>query len=107
MQQQHNPGQGLALVASQQINQDELLYAGALGQILGISASTVESDASRRPDRLPPPILIPGGRRAWLKSTVFSWLKSHEVGTAPPAAAAAELVKRGRGRPRKAVGVRP
>lgn len=83
--------------------QDELLYAEGLGQILGLSAVTVEADASRRPDRLPPPVQIPGGRRCWLRSTVFAWLKSHEVGSTAPAAVLAAPTKRGRGRPRAGV----
>lgn len=86
-----------------QVGGDELLTAETLAPLLNLSRTTVEAAATRRPDRLPPPVLIPGGRRMWLRSTVFAWLKSLEVGTAAPVAVAAELAKRGRGRPRKIV----
>jgi len=89
-------------VLLQQLGQgDELLTAERLAPLLNLSKTTVEAAATRRPDRLPPPVLIPGGRRMWLKSTVYAWLKSLEVGTCAPAVVEAELVKRGRGRPRK------
>lgn len=91
-----------------QIHGDELLIAAALAPLLNLSKSTVEADVTRRPDRLPPPVQIPGGRRMWLRSTVFQWLKAHEVGAVAVTTAAAPIpqipmvvvkAKRGRGRP--------
>lgn len=94
-------------------NQDELLTADGLGKILHLSKSTIEADVTRRPDRLPPAVLIPGGRRMWLRSTVFAWLRSIQTGsslalpggvTVPPVSGRMKR-GRGRGRPRKVQGV--
>lgn len=87
--------------------EDELLTPEGLGKILHLSKTTVEQDATRRPDRLPPPVVIPGGRRMWLRSTVLAWLRALQTGsqlelpkgvTAPPASG--RMKPRGRGRPR-------
>lgn len=93
---------------------DELLTAAGLAPLLNLSKSTVEAAATRRPDRLPPPVQIPGGRRMWLRSTVFQWLKAHEVGAvsavatvvATPKTTTKATAKRGRGRPGNVAGVR-
>lgn len=85
---------------------DELLTAAGLAPLLNLSKSTVEAAATRRPDRLPPPVQIPGGRRMWLRSTVFQWLKAHEVGAvATVVVTPKSTVKRGRGRPVTVAGV--
>lgn len=87
--------------------EDELLTPEGLGKILHLSKATVEQDATRRPDRLPPPVVIPGGRRMWLRSTVLAWLRALQTGSqlelsggvmAPPASG--RMKPRGRGRPR-------
>lgn len=71
------------------------LRVDALAGLLGLSPHSIHAMLCRHPDRLPPPIRIPGSSRLlWLESDVMDWLKSHQ--TAPA------TVKRGRGRPRKA-----
>ena len=61
-----------------------LLGAEALGVLLHKTTATVWCDLSRAPERLPPPIRIPGTRKAlWLESAVLAWLQERQVQAKP------------------------
>lgn len=71
----------------------ETLGSADLAAILGLSPYSLHSALSRRPERLPRPVRIPGARRLlWRRQDVEAWLAQY----AQPAPA-----KRGRGRPTK------
>ena len=74
--------------------QDRTLDAAELGErYLYKTEATVWADLARAPDRLPPPIHIPGTRKTlWLESTVVGWLHDRQVEA---------TVKPRRGRPTK------
>ena len=53
-----------------------------IAALLQRSKSTVRSDASRRPDSLPPRLLIPGSKALlWLEKDVEAWLRSCRTAT--------------------------
>lgn len=57
------------------MHQSETITSTELADLLGLSHCSIHSTLVRRPDRLPPPIRIPGASRLiWLKSDVYSWL---------------------------------
>jgi predicted DNA-binding transcriptional regulator AlpA len=65
-----------------------------LAELLRLSPHSIHSTLVRRPDRLPPPIRVPGSKRlVWLAPDVMSWLKLHQAKVA--------LASRKRGRPHK------
>ena len=48
-----------------------------LSQLLQRKVSTIRTDASRRPESLPPRLLIPGTRNLmWVEQDVLNWLNS-------------------------------
>lgn len=64
-----------------------------LGELMGLSPFSVHSALSRRPDRFPPPIRVPGSNKLiWDEDEVIAWLKQYQQRPA---------IKR-RGRPTKA-----
>ena len=66
------------------VSQISTLNAHILGPILGKTAGSVQSDLSRAPHRLPPPIKIEGTRQTlWLASTVLEWLQARQVELRP------------------------
>lgn len=53
----------------------KLLISKDLAMLLRKSRRSVEVDVTRRPQSLPPRLLIPGSRRVvWLEADVFKWL---------------------------------
>jgi predicted DNA-binding transcriptional regulator AlpA len=65
-----------------------------LAELFCLSPLSIHSTLVRRPDRLPPPIRVPGSSRLlWLESDVLAWLESHK--------SKAESAPRKRGRPFK------
>ncbi len=47
-----------------------------LGQLLGRATTTIRTDVSRKPQSLPPRLIIPGSSRLlWLESDVRAWLE--------------------------------
>lgn len=53
----------------------ELIGSIQLGQILGRSPKSIQIDASRRPESLPPRFVIPGCRLVrWRKKDVIEWM---------------------------------
>lgn len=66
-----------------------------LGELMGLSPFTVHSALSRRPERFPPPIRVPGSNKLlWDEDEVIAWLKQYQQSPEP--------TKRRRGRPTKA-----
>jgi predicted DNA-binding transcriptional regulator AlpA len=54
---------------------DRLIGPREVGAMIGLSAATVRSDVSRRPERLPPRTLVRGTNRLWWSlSKVERWL---------------------------------
>lgn len=48
-----------------------------LATLLKRSVSTIKSDVSRRPDTLPPRLVVPGSKAVmWLEADVHAWLDS-------------------------------
>lgn len=46
--------------------------------VLRRAVETIRSDASRRPETLPPRIIIPGtSKLLWLEDDVIEWMKDH------------------------------
>jgi len=53
----------------------QLLTVDDLAKLLRRSVSTVRSDVTRRPETLPPPVRVPGGRRVlWREEDVQTWI---------------------------------
>lgn len=49
-----------------------------LSEILRRSPTTIATDVTRAPQKLPPRLKLPGSRRVlWLRSDVEEWLKKH------------------------------
>ena len=49
-----------------------------LSVLLRRAVDTIRSDARRRPDTLPPRIIIPGtSKLLWLEEDVDNWMKEH------------------------------
>jgi hypothetical protein len=49
-----------------------------LSVLLRRAVDTIRSDARRRPDTLPPRIVIPGTTKLlWLEEDVANWMKEH------------------------------
>lgn len=49
-----------------------------LSVLLRRAVDTIRSDARRRPDTLPPRIVIPGtSKLLWLEEDVANWMKEH------------------------------
>lgn len=70
------------------------LNSTELAELFCLSPLSIHSTLVRRPDRLPPPIRVPGSSRLlWLESDVLTWLESHKVKVAS--------TPRKRGRPHK------
>ena len=60
------------------------LNAHGLAAILHVTAATVWNALSTNPQRLPPPVKIPGaGETLWLESTVLQWLQDREIRPKP------------------------
>lgn len=56
-----------------------------LAPLLHRAASTIRVDASRRPETLPPRLIIPGSKKVvWLESDVIEWLNSCRVAKPQP-----------------------
>jgi len=70
------------------------LNSTELAALLCLSPLSIHSTLVRRPDRLPPPIRVPGSSRlVWLEADVLAWLESHK--------SKVEAAPRKRGRPFK------
>lgn len=87
------------------------LNVEGLAALLQCSPETVKSNASRSPEKLPPPIRTGGRRLIWITADVMDWLKARRDGAAPTvtthgsgrdATASAATSPRRRGRPTKA-----
>lgn len=53
----------------------QLLTIDDLAKILRRSPSTIRCDVTRRPETLPPPVRVPGGRRVlWREEDVQAWI---------------------------------
>jgi hypothetical protein len=49
-----------------------------LSVLLRRAVDTIRSDARRRPDTLPPRVVIPGtSKLLWLEEDVVNWMKEH------------------------------
>jgi hypothetical protein len=49
-----------------------------LSTLLRRAVETIRSDARRRPETLPPRIVIPGtSKLLWLEEDVLTWIKEH------------------------------
>ncbi len=49
-----------------------------LSVLLRRAVDTIRSDARRRPETLPPRIIIPGtSKLLWLEEDVINWMKEH------------------------------
>jgi hypothetical protein len=49
-----------------------------LSALLRRAVETIRSDARRRPETLPPRIVIPGtSKLLWLEEDVLAWIKEH------------------------------
>jgi len=56
----------------------EILNISQLAAMLHKSPSTVATEASTRPDKLPPRLCLPGSRRVlWLRTDVEDWINKH------------------------------
>ena len=65
-----------------------------LAPLIHRAVATIKADLRRRPDSLPPRLLIPGSTKMlWLESDVLAWLQSCRTAAVP------EPVKPRRGRP--------
>ena len=54
----------------------ELLSAEDLAKLLHRTVRTIQADATRRPESLPPRFNIPGTRKLlWLEADVVEWMK--------------------------------
>ena len=61
---------------------DELktLTVDDLSLVLHRTVETIRADMRRRPDTIPPSIVIPGSKKTlWLESDVKEWLEKHRV----------------------------
>lgn len=59
----------------------DLLNPTQLAEILHKSESTIRSDVHRAPERLPPRVIMPNGKKLlWLRSSVEAWLQTHQHG---------------------------
>ena len=59
---------------------NDLIGPKELAPIVGLSEATIRSDATRRPDRLPPRFLIPGSNRLkWSRRVALAWVESHNL----------------------------
>ena len=58
-----------------------------LSTLIHRAVPTIKSDINRKPESLPPRIVIPGSKKlVWLESDVFHWLeKCREVAKPKPA----------------------
>lgn len=57
------------------INNVKMLKAEDLAPLVGRAASTIKTDARRRPESLPPRFRIPGSNRLmWLEADVLEWI---------------------------------
>lgn len=53
------------------------LTVSDLAALLGRSVATLKSDVSRRPETLPPRLVVPGTKAVmWLEADVQEWLES-------------------------------
>ena len=74
----------MSAIAPEKSLPPRLLGAEAIGVLLHKTTATVWCDLSRAPERLPPPIRIPGTRKAlWLESAVLAWLQERQVQAKP------------------------
>lgn len=56
----------------------QTLTIADLADLLNKSPSTVATEASKSPHKLPPRLRLPGSRRVlWLKSDVENWINEH------------------------------
>jgi predicted DNA-binding transcriptional regulator AlpA len=54
--------------------------------LLGRAASTLRVDVSRRPETLPPRLVIPGSSKVqWIESVVLEWIMSKQDAMCKPA----------------------
>lgn len=61
------------------------ITSSELAAILGLSPNTIHSALVRRPDRLPPPIRIPGSNRLiWRRKDVDTWIDAFQSQPANP-----------------------
>ena len=53
--------------------------------LLGRAASTIRVDVSRRPETLPPRLIIPGSAKVqWIESIVLDWIHSMQTDARRP-----------------------
>lgn len=82
-----------------------VIDVAGLAAMLGLSPKTVQQDVYRRPDRLPPRLLVPGVRRIlWLRKDVERWLEAlpRTPANGVYGTAQSPAPQRRRGRPTKA-----
>lgn len=85
-----------------QINYPPVIGYDELAQLLGKTAATLQADACRAPERLPPPCVPPGTRSPrWLLVDVLNWLAEFRAQPQPVSPAPQDRPRR-RGRPTKA-----
>lgn len=55
----------------------QTIDASELGKIIGRATATIRKDCTRRPDTLPPRVVIPGSRKLlWRVDDVRAWLQA-------------------------------
>ena len=63
------------------IKEPKLVDIDYMAKLLHKTRSTLEVDVTRRPESLPPRIIIPGSRKVlWLESDVNKWHEKCRVG---------------------------
>ena len=59
----------------------DLIAVDELARILHKSEATIRSDIHRAPERVPPRVVLPGSNKLlWLRTTVATWIRQHEMG---------------------------
>ena len=71
-----------------------LLDQRELGIVLGLKYGTVRVYLHSNPNRLPPPLRLPGRPPRWLRDDVLAWLRAHS--SAQPETQPSIQVRRGR-----------
>jgi hypothetical protein len=56
-----------------------------LAALLHAAPQTVKNNASRAPEKLPPPVRTGGRRLIWITRDVFTWLEARRAAPAPAA----------------------
>jgi hypothetical protein len=85
--------------------QDQILTVEQLGALIHKSPASIRSDASRKPEALPPICRLPGNKRLlWRREDVLAWVARFVQRTPSSGITTSTLllnVSKKRGRPRK------